>query len=359
MITRLDPIRSRKLLLTKLPLNQEKNLRGIIFRGRSVRYAVRCVIATAALAQAVPAAAAEPAFPSRPVRIIVPLAPGGGTDNLTRIMAPRMSELLGQQIVVDNRPGAGGQIGTDLVAKAKPDGYTILNVESSFASNPSLFSKLPYDTLRDFAPISLLGTTPNVLIVHPSVPAKTLKELVALGKARPSLFTFAMGGLGTATHLGIEQFKTATKINLVIVPYKSGGLATADVLAGQVTMLFGGTSSASQYVATGKLRAIAVTGEKRNSSLPNVPTFIESGMKEVDSLSYFGSVAPAATPRDIINILNGAMTKALQMPDVRRLLVERGYDIVGSTPEEYAANIRSEMAKWERVVKTSNVARIN
>ena len=319
----------------------------------------RCFMTAAVLLLALPVPAAEPGFPTRPVRIIVPLAPGGGTDNITRIMAPRMTELLGQQIVVDNRPGAGGQIGTDLVAKAKPDGYTILNVESSFASNPSLFSKLPYDTLRDFAPISLLGTTPNVLIVHPSVPAKTLKELVALGKARPALFTFAMGGLGTATHLGIEQFKSATKIDLVIVPYKSGGLATADVLAGQVTMLFGGTSSASQFVATGRLRAIAITGQKRNSSMPNVPTFIELGMKEVDSLSYFGSVAPAAMPREIINIWNGAMTKALQMPDVRKLLVERGYDIVGSTPEEYGASIRSEMAKWERVVKTSNIARIN
>ncbi len=305
------------------------------------------------------AIAAEAPFPTRPVRIVVPLAPGGGTDNLTRIMAPRMSEVLGQQIVVENRPGAGGQIGTEYVAKAAPDGYTILNVESSFASNPSLFSKLPYDTLRDFAAVSLLAMTPNVLIVHPSVPAKTLKELVTLGKARPALFTFAMGGYGTATHLGIEQFKAATRIDLVIIPYKSGGLATADVLAGQVTMLFGGTSSASQYVATGKLRAIAVTGEKRNQSLPDVPTFSELGMKEVNSVSTFGSVAPAATPADLIAAINGAMRKTLQLPDVRQLLFDRGYDIVGSTPEQYAANIRSEMAKWERVVKESNIARVN
>jgi tripartite-type tricarboxylate transporter receptor subunit TctC len=209
-----------------------------------------CCAAAAALLVTLSVCAAEAPFPNRPVRIVVPLAPGGGTDNLTRIMAPRMSEVLGQQIVVDNRPGAGGQIGTEYVAKAAPDGYTILNVESSFASNPSLFSKLPYDTLRDFAPVSLLATTPNVLIVHPSVPARNLKELIALGKGRPALFTFAMGGYGTATHLGIEQFRAATKIDLVIIPYKSGGLATADVLAGQVTMLFGGTSSASQYVAS-------------------------------------------------------------------------------------------------------------
>ena len=319
----------------------------------------RYALSVMALMMALPAAAAEPAYPNRLLRIIVPLAPGGGTDNLTRIIVPRLIELLGQQVVVENRPGAGGQIGTDFVAKAAPDGYTILNVESSFASNPSLFRKLPYDTLKDFAPVSLLATTPNVLMVHPSVPAKTLKELVALGKARPELFTFAMGGLGTATHLGIEQFRAATKIDLVVVPYKSGGLATADVLAGQVTMLFGGTSSASGYARVGRLRAIAVTGEKRNPSLPDTPTFAELGMKTVDSMSYFGSVAPAAVPRDVINVLNGAMRTALQMPDVRRLLAERGYDIVGSTPEQYAANIRSEMVKWENVVKATNMAPLN
>ncbi|MGZ5259286.1 MAG: Bug family tripartite tricarboxylate transporter substrate binding protein [Burkholderiales bacterium] len=329
-------------------------------RRRDMKRVSNYIVAAAwVLAFGPPAVAADQAFPIRPVRIIVPLAPGGGTDNLTRIMAPKMSELLGQQIVVDNRPGAGGQIGTEVVAKAVPDGYTILNVESSFASNPSLFSKLPYDTIRDFAPVSLLAMTPNVLIIHPSVPAKTLKELVALGKARPALFTFAMGGLGTATHLGIEQFKAATKIDLVIVPYKSGGLATADTLAGHVSMLFGGTSSASQYVRAGRLRAIAVTGETRNPSLPDVPTFKELGMNEVDSVSTFGSVAPAATPRETINALNAAMRKALQSAEVRQLLLARGYDIVGSTPEHFGANIRSDIAKWEKVVKDSKIARIN
>ncbi len=320
---------------------------------RTTRYALRALALTIVL----PAFAAE--YPNRPVRIIVPLAPGGGTDNLTRIIAPRLTELLGQQVVAENRPGAGGQIGTDYVAKATPDGYTILNVESSFASNPSIFRKLPYDTLKDFAPVSLLAVTPNVLMVHPSVPARSLKELIALGKARPQLFTFAMGGLGTATHLGIEQFRAATKIDLVVVPYKSGGLATADVLAGQVTMLFGGTSSASGYARAGRLRAIAVTGGKRNPSLPDTPTFAELGMTAVDSQSYFGAVAPAAVSKDIIGILNGAIRAALQSPDVRRLLAERGYDIVGSTPEEYAANIRSEIAKWENVVKSTNMARLN
>ncbi len=333
-------------------------MRAVIPR-RTVLSTLRCLLGVAAAASAAQVSAAEPAFPSRAVRIVVPLAPGGGTDNLTRIMAPRLSELLGQQVVVDNRPGAGGQIGTELVAKAPPDGYTILNVESSFSSNPSLFSKLPYDTLRDFAPISLLAMTPNVLIVHPSVPAKSLRELVALGKARPALFTFAMGGLGTATHLGIEQFKAATKIDLVIVPYKSGGLATADVLAGHVAMLFGGTSSASGLVRAGKLRAIAVTGEERNPALPDVPTFKELGMDEVNSVSTFGSVAPAATPKEIVATLNGAMKKALDTPDVRKLLVARGYDIVGSSSAEFGVRIRSDIARWEKVVRESKIAKIN
>lgn len=313
----------------------------------------------AALGAATQAQAADAGYPARPVRIIVPLAPGGGTDNITRIMAPKLAELLGQQIVVENRPGAGGQIGTAYVAKLAPDGYTLLNVESSFTSNPSLFSKLPYDTLRDFAPITLLATAPNVLIVHPSVPAKTLKELVALGRAKPKLFTFAMGGLGTATHLGVEQFKSASKVDLVIIPYKSGGLATADVVAGQVTMLFGGTSSASGFVNAGRLRAIAVTGNQRSQALPSVPTFKELGMPEVDSQSQFGSVGPAGLPKEIVTALNGAMRKALHAPEVQKPLADRGYDIVANSPEEHAANIRAEMEKWAHVVKTANIAKLN
>lgn len=294
-------------------------------------------------------------YPARPVRIVVALAPGGGTDNLTRIMAPRLTELLGQQIVVENRAGAGGQIGTDFVAKAAPDGYTILNVDTSFASNPSLFSKLPYDSLRDFAPVSLLASAPVALVIHPSVPAKTLKELLALAKSRPTLFNFAMGGYGSATHLGVEQFKSVTKIDLVVIPYKGGGPATADVLAGQVVMMFGGPSSLAQHVATGRLRAVAVTGDKRIPALPDVPTFAEAGLKGVDAGSYWGSLAPAATPREIVNTLNGAMMKVLQIPEVRQRLIGLGYEPIGSTPEQFAANIRSEMEKWAKAVKAANI----
>ena len=255
----------------------------------------------------------------------------------------------------ENRAGAGGQIGSDFVAKSPPEGYTLLNTDTSFASNPSLFAKLPYDSLRDFAPVSLLASAPVALIVHPSVPAKSLTELLALAKARPKLFNFAMGGFGSATHLAVEQFRAASNIDIVVIPYKGGGLATADVLAGQVVMMFGGPSSIAQHVAGGRLRAVAVTGDKQNPALPKVPTFIEAGLPAVDAGSYWGSLAPAATPRDIVNTLSAAMVKSLQLPDVRQRLVALGYEPLGSTPEVFAANLRSEMSKWAAAAKAAKI----
>ena len=295
--------------------------------------------------------AAAQNFPARPVRIIVPLAPGGGTDNLTRILAPKLSELLGQQIVVENRAGAGGQIGTDYVAKSAADGYTLLNVDTSFTSNPSLFAKLPYDSIKDCAPVSLLAAAPVALIVHPSVPARSLRELLILAKARPQLFNFAMGGYGSATHLAVEQFRAASAIDIVVIPYKGGGLATADVLAGQVVMMFGGPSSLAQHVASGRLRALAVTGKQQIPALPAVPTFVEAGLPAVNAGSYWGTLAPAGTPRDIVNLLSAATAKALQLPDVRQRLIALGYETLGGTPDEFAANIKSEMAKWAAAAK--------
>lgn len=315
----------------------------------------RRVTTVAALATAlVCSTAGAQSFPTRAVRIVVALAPGGGTDNLTRIIAPKLTEFLGQSFVVENRAGAGGQIGSDYVAKAPADGYTILNVDTSFASNPSLFRKLPYDSLKDFAPVSLLASAPVALIIHPSVPAHSLRELLILAKARPTLFNFAMGGYGSATHLGIEQFRATTKIDAVVIPYKGGGPATSDVLAGQVVMMFGGPSSLAQHVATGRLRALAVTGTQSIPALPGVPTFISSGLPAVDAGSYWGSLVPAATPRDVINTLSSAMVRALQMPDVRQRLIALGYEPLGSTPEDFAANLKSEMAKWAKAAKDAN-----
>jgi tripartite-type tricarboxylate transporter receptor subunit TctC len=297
-------------------------------------------------------------FPAKPIRVIIPLGAGGGTDTLTRIIAPKISEFLGQHIIVDNRPGAGTQIGTELAARAAPDGYTLLNVDTSFPSNPSLHRKLPYDSAKDFAPVSLLASAPVVLVVHSSVPAQTLKELLALARARPGQLNFAFGGYGTATHMGVELFRSAAKVDVVLIPYKGGGPAAADVIAGQVAMLFAGPASVKQHVGGGRLRAIAVTGEKRNASMPAVPTFNESALPGVNSGSYWGSLAPGATPRDIITTLSNVMSKALQFPEIRNRLIDLGYDPIGGTPEEFADNLRTEMTKWAKIVKDTGI-RIN
>ena len=295
------------------------------------------------------------AYPARAVRIVIPFAPGGGTDNLTRIMAPKLTELLGQQILIDNRPGAGSQIGTELVARAAPDGYTIVHVDTSFTSNPSLFRKLPYDALKDFAPISVLASAPVVLMVHPSVPVKSVKELITLAKARPGELNFATGGTGSATHLGVELFKSVAGLDLVHVPYKGSGPAAVAVLAGQVVMTFASPSATASHVAAGKLRALAITGDKRNAAMPQVPTFVESGLRAVDAGTYWVSLAPAATSKDILATLNNAMVRVLLLPDIRQRLMGLAFDPIGSSPEDCAANIRSEIAKWARVIAQAGI----
>ena len=306
--------------------------------------------------QAQPASTgAGQAYPSRAVRIVIPFAPGGGTDNLTRIMAPRLTEILGQQILIDNRPGAGSQIGTELVARAAPDGYTLVHVDTSFTSNPSLYRKLPYDAIKDFAPISVLASAPVVLMIHPSVPVKSLKEMIALAKARPGELNFATGGAGSATHLGLELFKSATGLDLVHIPYKGSGPAAVAVLSGQVVMTFASPSATAPHVAAGKLRPLAITGNKRNVAMPQVPTFVESGIRGVDSDTYWVSLAPAATPREIISVLNNAMVKVLQAPELRQRLAGLGFETLGSTPDECATHIREAIAKWAKVVAQAKI----
>jgi tripartite-type tricarboxylate transporter receptor subunit TctC len=300
-------------------------------------------------------AAVAQSYPSRAMRVIVPFAPGGGTDILVRTIAPRLSEALGQQLVIDNRAGGGSTIGSELAAKSPPDGYTLLAVDTSFTTNPSLYSKLPYDSARDFAPVSLLAAAPVILIVHPSVPVKTVKEFVALAKAKPGELNFASGGPGSSTHLGGELLKLVANIDLVHIPYKGTGPAVADVLGGQVVMMFAGISSVKQHVAVGRLRAIAVTGDKRSPAMPEVPTFIESGLKGVDSGTYWGLLAPAATPKDIINKLSSTITGVLKLPDIQQRLIDLGFDPIGGTPAQFAANIKSETDKWARVIKTALV----
>jgi len=285
----------------------------------------------------------------------VPFAPGGGTDILTRIMLPRLTEQLKQQLIVDNRPGAGSQIGTDIVAKAPPDGYTILMVDTAFMTNPSLYSKLPYNSEKDFAPVSLAATAPVIMIVHPSVPVRTVKELVSLARAQPGALNFASGGPGSSTHLGVELLKYVAKIDLVHIPYKGTGPAVADVLGGQVTMMFAGISSVKQHVEGGRLRAIAVTGGSRSPAMPKVPTFGEAGMKQVDASSYWGALAPARTPPDIVGRLSATMAQVLKMPDVRDKLVELGFDPIGGGASEFAALLGKETEKWAKVIKAAGV----
>ena len=299
-------------------------------------------------------AVAQP-YPARAVRVIVPFAPGGGTDILVRTIAPKLSEALGQQLVIDNRAGGGSTIGSELAAKSPPDGYTLLAVDTSFATNPSLYSKLPYDSTRDFAPVSLLAAAPVILIVHPSVPVKNVKEFVALAKAKPGQLNFASGGPGSSTHLGGELLKMVANIDLVHIPYKGTGPAVADVLGGQVVMMFAGISSVKQHVAVGRLRAIAVTGDKRSPAMPEVPTFVESGLKGVDSSTYWGLLAPTATPKDIVNKVSLTIAGVLKLPDIQQRLIDLGFDPIGGTPEQFAANIKSETDKWARVIKNAHV----
>jgi tripartite-type tricarboxylate transporter receptor subunit TctC len=294
-------------------------------------------------------------YPVKQIRIVVPFAPGGGTDIMTRIMAPKLSELLKQQLIVDNRPGAGSRIGTELVVKAPADGYTVLIVDTAFMTNPSLYARLPYDSERDLAPVSLLATAPVIMIVHPSVPVRTLKELVSLARTQPGALNFASGGPGSSTHLGVELLKYIAKIDLVHIPYKGTGPAVADVLGGQVTMMFAGISSVRQHVENGRLRAIAVTGEKRSPAMPQVPTFGEAGMKAVDASSYWGALAPARTPQDAVNKLSTTITQVLKMPDVREKLVELGFEPIGGGPSEYARLIAKETDKWAKVIKAAGV----
>jgi tripartite-type tricarboxylate transporter receptor subunit TctC len=294
-------------------------------------------------------------YPAKTIRIVVPFAPGGGTDILTRVLTPKMSEQLKQQIVVDNRPGAGSQIGSDLVAKAPADGYTLLMVDTAFLTNPSLYSKLPYDSLRDFAPVSLAASAPVIMIVHPSVPVRTAKELVALARSKPGALNFASGGPGSSTHLGVELLKYVARVDLTHIPYKGTGPAVADVLGGQVTMMFAGISSVKQHVEGGRLRAIAVTGEKRSPAMPAVPTFIEAGLRGVDASSYWGALAPARTPADAIERVSRTMAQVLKMPDVSAKLVDLGFDPIGGTADEYARLIASEIDKWAKVIKAAGI----
>ena len=314
----------------------------------------KIAIALLAALAAFPGAQAQ-TYPNRAIRLVVPSSPGGGTDITGRIVAQKLSEQLGQQVVVDNRAGAGTIIGNEVVAKAAPDGYTLLMGLSTLAINPSMYAKLPYDALRDFAPVSLAVLSPNILTVHPSVPAKNVKEFVALAKAKPGTVTFGSAGLGTSPHLSGELLKVLAKIDIVHVPFKGSGQSVISQLAGEIAANFPSVPTAIPYIKAGKLRGLGVTTVKRTQALPDVPSIAEAGVPGYEATQWFGVLAPAGTPRPIIDRLHQEMVKLLRSADVRDRLIADGTDPVGNTPEEFAAYIKSETDKWAKVISAAGI----
>ena len=311
-------------------------------------------VATIALAACAGAAAAQ-GYPNKPVRLIVPFVAGGGTDLTARIIAQRLNEALAQPVVVDNRPGAGGVIGADLVAKALPDGYTLLmGTPGSLTINPSLQPKMPY-RLQDFAPIALATISPFVMVVHPSVPASSVKELVALAKARPGALNYGSAGNGSVAHLSAEQFKSLAGVQLTHVPYKGSAQSVTDLLGGQLQVMFENQPVVLPHIRSGKLRALGVGTAKRSALLPDVPTVAEAGVPGYEASTAFGVLAPARTPREVIARLNRDIVAVLRAPDVRERLAAQGLDAVGSTPAEYAEHLKNELAQYARVIKAAGI----
>jgi tripartite-type tricarboxylate transporter receptor subunit TctC len=296
------------------------------------------------------------AYPSKPIRIVVPFAAGGPADITARTIGTRLSEKWSQQVVVDNRPGAGGVIAAETTAKAVPDGYTLLMCTvSSCATNVSLHKSLPYDPVRDFAPVTLVATQNLMLVVNPSIPASSVKDLVALAKASPGKYSFASAGNGTGSHLSGELFKLLAGIDIFHVPYKGVAPALLDTVTGQISMNFPSIISGTPQVKSGKLRALAVTGLKRSATVPELPTMNEAGVKGYESATWYGVLAPAKTPRDVVTKLNAEIVAILRQPDVHDRLSKEGADPVGSTPEEFSAYMKTEIAKWAKVIRAAGI----
>jgi len=308
--------------------------------------------AAVAAAGALPAlSSAQQPYPLKPVRIISPFAPGGGNDAFCRTLAPRLGEQLKQQIIVENRPGANGIIGTEAAARAAPDGYTIILIPSGHAVNATLYRKLPFDSVKDFTPISLAGSSPLILAVHPSLPAKNPKELAALAKSRPGELTFGSAGVGSSGHLAGALFETLTGARITHIPYKGMGIAVTDLIGGQVSMTFGTSLSVIPHVRSGRLRALAVTGAARSPALPDLPTVAESGVPKYEASLWYGFVGPARLPADIVRRLNAELVTVLGMPDVRERLSGQGVDAGSSTPDAFSRLLVSDIDRWAAVIR--------
>jgi len=315
-----------------------------------IRHAVAAVLVLATLG-----AAHAQGYPNRAVRFIIPQSPGSATDTVARLIGTRLAERFGQPVVHENRTGAGGVIGAELLVKSAPDGYTILIISATHTVNPSLRKSLPYDSINDFAPVTMATAQPYVMLAHPSLPVKGVKELIALARARPGQINFASSGAGTLGHLGFEQLKTTAKVNMVHVPYKSIGAAMADIVGGHITLLYSTVVSGMPQVNAGRLRALAVSSPKRAQVAPNVPTVAESGFPGYEVTGWYGVVAPAKTPPEIINRLNSEITAILRLPAVTERLAGDGSEAVANTPEQFGAHIRAEIAKWAKVVKAAGI----
>ena len=315
-----------------------------------------CALLLAALlaSLAAPAAAADQ-YPARPIRLVVPAAPGGGTDIIARILAEGLGPALGQTVVVDNRAGAGTVLGADIVSKATPDGYVLLISPNSLAFNVALYSKLPYDTLRDFAPISLVADQPNILVVHPSLPAKSFQEYVALARSQPGKLVYGSGGVGVGSHLAMELLLMSQKIELVHVPYKGVGPALTALLGNEVSALLSTFASALPHVKSGRLRALGVTSAQRAPTLPDIPTIAESGVPGYEYGTWYGLLAPAGTPRAVVEKLNRATAEVLASPKIAERYVGQGLTPTPSTPARFAAHLKAEIGKWTKVVREAKI----
>ena len=325
-------------------------------RPLSARYALRLLLAAAALSPIVHAAEPAQSYPGKAVRLIVPYPPGGGTDAVARVVGQKLSELWGQQVVVDNRGGAGGLIGTETVARSAPDGYTLLLATSSgLVVNPLLTPKLPYDAVKDFSPVSMLAINPTLLAAHASVPVASIKDLIAYAKANPGKLNYASVGAGTPIHLGMELFKMLTGTNIVHVPYKGSGPAVTELLAGQVQLMLNSIPPMLPHVKTGRLKALGVGSAERSSAMPNVPTIAESGVPGFETVTWFGISAPAATSPAIVAKLNTAIKKVLSDADLAQRMATQGSEPHASTPAAMAAYMREESARWKKVIASAHI----
>ncbi len=320
-----------------------------------MKYSVLALAASAAVALPPVASAADAPYPTRPIRWVVAFAPGGSLDRVARMLAPRLSEALGQPVAIDNRPGAGGNLSAELVARSAPDGYTLYVTSLALVVNASLYRRLPYDPLQDFTPITLLGAAHQVLVAHPSLPVRSVKDLVALAKRSPGKIDYVSSGSGTSGHLAMALFTSLTGIDVVHVPYKSIAQAQADLVAGQVPLFFPTIPGALPFIHAKRVRALGVSSEKRSPALPDVPTIAEAGVPGYEASAWYPILTPAGTPRPVVDRINAAVASSIGNPQMNKQLVAEGVEPIGSTPEYLAGYMRSELVKWAKVVKAAGI----